>query len=238
MTADVLHWWWAQVAALDTPALPSLVGQQIGRSLGWGVLLATALAWVGRGWSPRLRWGAVALLALWCGVPGTLAPAFWLGLAFQAPSLCTVGLCVLYLQSSWAHAAGGDANSVGRSVTLGKTSVPRVPVVLACLGIALGWVLLADTLAWMPVTVYAWGFSPLSLAGLLLVLLLPWAWTGQSRTLTLVLAVSLVVGFAGWRLPTGNTWDAVLDPWLWVFLHGFVVRQWRTRWEKFNRTDT
>jgi hypothetical protein len=29
--------------------------------------------------------------------------------------------------------------------------------------------------------------------------------------------------FAATRLPTGNVWDAVLDPWLFLALHGMVV---------------
>jgi hypothetical protein len=34
--------------------------------------------------------------------------------------------------------------------------------------------------------------------------------------------------FGIWRLPTGNAWDAVLDPWLWLVLQGYLVRAaWR-----------
>jgi hypothetical protein len=31
--------------------------------------------------------------------------------------------------------------------------------------------------------------------------------------------------FAATRLPTGNLWDAVLDPWLWLALQGVLVRR-------------
>jgi len=34
-----------------------------------------------------------------------------------------------------------------------------------------------------------------------------------------LLPVALLL-FAGTRLPTGNVWDAVMDPLLWLFLHG------------------
>jgi hypothetical protein len=37
-------------------------------------------------------------------------------------------------------------------------------------------------------------------------------------------AVALMV-FVLWRLPTGNVWDAVLDPWLWVALHFYLGRR-------------
>ena len=239
MTPDALNWL-AQLAALDSPALPELASQQLWRSLGWGILLASLLAWVGRGWKPRLRWTAVAALALLSGVAGPISPVYWLGLAFQAPSISAVGLCVFFLQSCWAQPANylahvpgqpadGVSNGTGRPGTLGNPSAPVVPMVLACLGIALGWILLADTLAWTPVAVYAWGFSPLASAGVLLVLLAPWVWTGQNRALSLVLALGLAAGFVALRLPSGNAWDAVLDPWLWVFLHGYVVRPWWIR---------
>jgi len=235
MSVDAVNWL-AQIAALESPALPELASVELWRSLAWGVLLASLLAWVGRNWGLRLRWSAVAGLALWCGVPGALSPPYWLGLAFQAPSISTLGLCVLYLQFSWAQAAGGKGKRLAARAQLavaGRT----VPLVLAFFGVALGWLLLADTLAWTPVAVYAWGFSPLAAAVLLLVLLAPWAWTGHGGSLSLVLALGLTVGFLVLRLPTGNVWDAVLDPWLWVFLHGTLARTWWTRRNKrFNRT--
>jgi hypothetical protein len=31
------------------------------------------------------------------------------------------------------------------------------------------------------------------------------------------------------RWPTGNLWDAVLDPWLFVGLHGYVLVRYRKR---------
>jgi hypothetical protein len=37
--------------------------------------------------------------------------------------------------------------------------------------------------------------------------------------------------FAAWRLPTGNVWDAVLDPWLWIALNVYLGRRvLRTFW--------
>jgi len=27
------------------------------------------------------------------------------------------------------------------------------------------------------------------------------------------------------RLPTGNLWDALIDPWLWILAHWFVLSQ-------------
>jgi len=28
------------------------------------------------------------------------------------------------------------------------------------------------------------------------------------------------------RLPTGNVWDALLDPLLWIYLHVWLMRRW------------
>jgi hypothetical protein len=41
---------------------------------------------------------------------------------------------------------------------------------------------------------------------------------------------SLVVltAYALLRLPTGNVWDAVLDPFVWLALHVQLWRTWRT----------
>jgi hypothetical protein len=31
--------------------------------------------------------------------------------------------------------------------------------------------------------------------------------------------------FVSLRLPTGNLWDALLDPWLWLLLHAILLRR-------------
>jgi hypothetical protein len=31
------------------------------------------------------------------------------------------------------------------------------------------------------------------------------------------------------RLPTGNMWDAMLDPFLWIYLHVWLFRRWFSR---------
>ena len=42
-----------------------------------------------------------------------------------------------------------------------------------------------------------------------------------------------LLGFSATRLPTGNFWDAMLDPWLWLWsigrLLGFVYQRFRAR---------
>jgi hypothetical protein len=78
------------------------------------------------------------------------------------------------------------------------------------------------------VQLYAFGFSPAAVFLVMVVGLLPWVfgrYTARDRHLFasgLVLSAALV--FVVLRLPTGNVWDAVLDPWLWVALQVYLVR--------------
>ncbi len=217
--------WLAQLLATNAPALPSTLAMQIWLHLGWSVVLAcVGASLVGR-WAPgranRLdgrQWAVALVLALWTWMPGPYAPAYWLGLAFQAPSIATVLLCDALLRGRFfpsrsGHAITGEPN--------------RVALALAWAGVLAGWALLLDSFALLPVQLYAWGFSPAALGLVLIAALLPWVadprpnTSGSSRLW--VLPVALLV-FAMWRLPSGNVWDAVLDPCLWLVLHGVALR--------------
>ena len=103
--------------------------------------------------------------------------------------------------------------------------------VLLLLGVLLGWGLLLDTLAWFPVSIYAWGFGSMALALVLTMATLLWLLSG-SRTAALLLAVLAV--FVLTRAPTGNLWDALLDPLFWLalqfgWLFNVARRHWRSR---------
>jgi hypothetical protein len=98
----------------------------------------------------------------------------------------------------------------------------------------LGWLLMADMLAWLPLTasVYAWGFSPSAVVVLSVLAVLPWLVWGAKLVLPqpagmspLGLLVLVLTAFVFTRLPSGNVWDALLDPWLWVVLHGLVLKK-------------
>ena len=63
----------------------------------------------------------------------------------------------------------------------------------------------------------------------MLLALLPWVvqhkpMNVRSRPLWMVFAPCTVLVFVALRLPTGNLWDALLDPWLWGALHVFLIR--------------
>ena len=188
--------------------------------------------WAGRWCWPRLaagigRWlglsraaqlGLAAALGLWTCVPGPYAPGHWLGLAFQAPSISLVVLCAWSFYRSFAP-----------SPALRRQELPAERT-LALAGILLGWVLLLDTLAVLPVALYAWGFSPAIPALALLAVLLPWVLRKGTVAMApaVVLLVIAVLAYVVLRLPSGNAWDALLDPgcgWRCIM----AIRSWRAR---------
>jgi hypothetical protein len=223
--------WMVQLLATDTPVLPSSLALQVGLQLGWSVVLAwlglvaVARWWPGKpGARARRPWAVAGLLALWTWLPGPVSPAYWLGLAFQVPSAVTVLLCAGLL---WDQCARARKAATLLDATASVAADGRI-LALAAMGVVLGWALLLDSFAVLPVQLYAWGFSPAAPGLALLVALLPWvlgrglapvrdfrAWVAPAALLVLVV----------WRLPTGNVWDALLDPWLWLALHAVVIRR-------------
>lgn len=213
---------WGKLLQVQTAALPSAWGTAVWLRLGWALVLAalvaTLLAWWGqsrgctdttvRAWSR----GLVAVVLLWCAVPGEASPPFWLGLAFQAPSLSLglLGTLVLVQRCAppgpWAQ---GAADVLAQMQSW------------AWLAVVLGWVLLLDTFAIWPVALYPLGFGVAAWVALLAVVGLPWAWrAGAWRSHAAAGGwVLVLLGFALLRLPSGNVWDAVLDPWLWGVAH-------------------
>ncbi len=186
--------------------------------LGWGLVLAAlALAWLrGRGQASAgwQRWLPLVLL-LWCLLPGAWSPAYWLGLALRAPSGLLLLLCGWSLWRQLRPQVGeGDSFSI----------LQPASAVL----VVLGWILLFDTLALAgPVSLYAQGYAPLTFGVLALAGLLPallWGQLGLSAMWLGALLLHLVL-----RLPTGNVWDAVLDPGLWLWLQLAWLQRWRQR---------
>lgn len=198
---------------MSAPALPSLWLMQLWLPLGWAVVLAALVVLVS---TPLTRhrgvvWGLPLLVALWTLLPGEVSPAYWLGLAFQAPSAMLVLLCAWW---------GGCAL---RGVpVMARPGTPVIALVLAAL--VLGWLLLLDTLAQLPVALYGLGFDAPALVVVALVSLLPLLQAGAATRVSTWLAPLAVLLFVLLRLPTGNVWDAVLDPWLWLGLHGYLLR--------------
>lgn len=219
--------------ATNAPALPVHWLMHLGLHLAWSVVLAYGGIWV-VGWffgrygnrlgsqkPQRHAWQtrAAIVLGVCAWLPGPWSPAYWLGLAFQMPSMVTVLLCGVLLYRTFTRQVLTEA--VVRS---SRNSLRA----LTLMGVVLGWALLLDTFALLPMQLYAWGFSPAAVAVVLLVSLLPWALSvrGPLDALAWIAPVAVLL-FVVLRLPTGNVWDAVLDPWLWLVLQVGVVRRLR-----------
>lgn len=196
--------------------------------VGWASVLGASAFWAGGRLRPVYRLGLSLFVALWALWPGSASPTYWLGLAFQTPSLMTVLLCWLGLiLRAWRKPAKRISRSGAQTLTL------KIAMVL---GITLGWVLLLDTLAWLPVSVYSWGFSAAACAAVAGLAVIIWAFgtgftpwnTRHNVSFFLVLGVTAL--FVLTRLPTGNVWDALLDPWLWLVLQVLAIRVGLQRW--------
>ncbi|WP_426209430.1 hypothetical protein [Massilia sp. TWP1-3-3] len=192
--------------------LPDLGLQFIYARLAWGIVLAALFVAL---WPRRfaLSSRAVALLTLVMvalqAMPGAASPAYWLGLAFQWPSAMLVGLCVatLYLN--------------------GKPGSRVMPDKLAMLIAASGIVLYLDAFGLISIGFFYWGFGP-NTAPMLGLLLAVGSAVALARGKLMPPAFALLVammGFSILRLPTGNIWDALIDPLLWGWALVSLARQ-------------
>ena len=209
----------------QAPLLPQAWATRLAMQLGWAMLLALMGAALARR-AGRVRRCALALaLGASCALPGPWSPAHWLGLACYVPSLSTL------LLGAWG---------------LWRLLRPDMPIAaqqpaapdgmewyMLLAGSALGYALLADSFALWPQALYGWGFSPALLAFLLLATAVPWVARGYvaaAHTIGLWVAPMALLLFVLTRLPTGNVWDALLDPWLWLVLQGLMLRRLYRRW--------
>jgi len=195
----------------QAPALPSPGMVRLYLVLSWALVLAALGLWLLQRWMPQgkpvWRWSVPVGLALWAAWPGALSPTYWLGLALQAPSLLSAVLCGLFLLRQLKPAVLPAERC-------------EAPWYFGTFGIVLGWLLLLDTFAVWPGSLYALGFSPIVVAVVALVAGLPWLLAGprqSARNISLLLVGVLLLQVL-LRLPTGNLWDALIDPCLWVAL--------------------
>ncbi|MDN4039147.1 hypothetical protein [Massilia sp. YIM B02443] len=180
--------------------LPDLALQIVYARLGWAVVATTIVCALWRG--PALTrpllvaimGGALVAMAL----PGQLSPAWWLGLAFQYPSGLLVGCCALRLFERW--------HGIRRSRAM--------PHTLAGVLVVCGTLLYLDTFGLLARGFYYAGFwpvlAPLAAAlGAAACALAVVRGHARSPAAAMLGAIAL---FSLLRLPTGNLWDAMLDP--------------------------
>lgn len=204
-------------------SLPELEWQILYGRFAWAIVLA---AMVAAAWPRSKRMPAAATAFLVIGavslvmLPGEASFAYWLGLAVQWPSGLLVGLSVGRLYLSWK----------------GEREQPFMPSALAIPVALAGVVLYLDAVGLVALGIYYVGFGPVGapLAALLLALASAAAAVlGRMRLPALALLLATTI-FTVMRLPTGNLWDALLDPMLWawslVSLVSLAADGWR-RWQ-------
>lgn len=177
--------------------------------LSWAVVVsAVALRWTYR-FKPTV-WPA-AVVAVILLLPRTDVLSGYLALAFQTPSLVLV---------AWALWCWIDVLQL-------REPVSTTPTPVAGVGVLLGWALVLDTLnywpSWFNPQLYALGFES---AGLwwVLVLMAVVLLCAQVPKRWVLSAVVVLTVYVWLRLPSGNVWDAVLDPFVWLALHAQLWR--------------
>jgi hypothetical protein len=185
-------------------SLPDLATQILYGRLGWAIVMATVLCALWRRSAPMSRVALAAILAgslATMALPGELSPAWWLGLAFQYPSGLLVGCCLLRLAERW--------NGVRRSQVM--------PQALAGTLAVAGALLYLDAVGFLARGFYYAGFGPVATPALAVIGAIACVAAilrGHARGPASSLLGAIVL-FSLLRLPTGNLWDALLDPLLW-----------------------
>jgi hypothetical protein len=225
------QWPWEASASI-TPSLSML---SVGMHLGWALTLgagAVFLLRTAKVTNVTSRRIVALLIVLLCLLPNEWSPSWWLGLAFQTPSLTLQGLCGLYL---YQHLKIQPATTIPLPESTTTTGEAPWPLSLLLVAIISGWVLALDTFALFDIALYAIGFTPYAvLAALFFACLLQLisARSGHAqntrhyRELAAIVLIAMLVHLL-LRLPTGNMWDALLDPWLWVIAHVVAVSRLR-----------
>jgi hypothetical protein len=181
--------------------LPDLANQIVYGRIGWAIVAATVACALWRGQAPLARTGVAAILAgalALMALPGNLSPAWYLGLAFQYPSGLLVGCCLVRLTERW--------NGTHRNAAM----PPSLAGVLA----VAGTLLYLDAVGFLTSGYYYAGFGGV-LAPLVAVILAGGCALAIARHHargTAAAVLGAVVLFSVLRLPSGNLWDALLDP--------------------------
>jgi len=199
--------------------LPDLASQIVYGRIGWAIVAATVVCALWRGAAPLSRprlaaimAGAMALMAL----PGNLSPVWYLGLAFQYPSGLLVGCCLVRLAERWS----------------GNRRSGAMPPSLAGVLAVAGTMLYLDAVGFLTSGYYYAGFGGMLapvvaviMAGACVLAIVRGHARGTSAAVLCAVALFSVL-----RLPSGNLWDALLDPLLfgWAIVTLLVVALRRT----------
>jgi hypothetical protein len=184
-------------------SLPELGDQMVWARLAWGVVAGALLLSLLplHGMKQRAAIALLAFVAMW--LPGSASPAWWLGLAFQQPSALFAALCGM---SVWKRFAA-------------RPDQQTLPLALAAALLAGGLLLYADAVGALALGLYPGGFdAPQAPVAGVVLSVLALAVILRGRQHAAAWAVLLALTFhAVTHLPTGNLFDALLDPLLWLW---------------------
>jgi hypothetical protein len=202
-------------------SLPDLALQIVYGRLAWGLVAAAMLLAALPTMLPRLlptvspaltrRSQATivaAVLALML-LPGAASPAYWLILVFQYPSGILLGCSLVSLYARWQDQPVSFALPSGLALPL---AVAGLVLYLDAFGVlALGWYY--DGFSAVAAPLLACAAAAVCVAAIVL---------GRTTGTVAALLVGTLL-FSLLRLPTGNLWDALLDPLVWAWALGSVV---------------
>jgi hypothetical protein len=151
----------------------------------------------------------VTASVIWMSLPGAASPAYWLTLVFQYPSGLLAGFSAVSLVARWQ----------GRAARFAMPAAFALPLVFA------GLVLYLDAFGMLALGLYAGGFGA-GFAPLLACVAAGASAFAIVRGRATDAAAAVLIGVLPYsllRLPSGNLWDALLDPLLWSWALGSVV---------------
>jgi hypothetical protein len=208
--------------------LPDLASQIVYGRIGWAIVAATVVCALWRGAVPLARTGVAVILAgalALMALPGNLSPAWYLGLAFQYPSGLLVGCCLVRLTERWNGA---------------RRSAAMPPSLAGVLAVA-GTLLYLDAIGFLTSGYYYAGFGGI-LAPVVAVILAgacALAIVRHHARGAAAAVLGAVVLFSVLRLPSGNLWDALLDPLLFGWaIAALLVGALRRRRRRVTDRDT
>jgi hypothetical protein len=189
--------------------LPDLALQIAYGRVAWALVLVALLLACAPGLTRRHGRAVAAGFVVLCALPGEWSPAWWLTLAFQYPSGLLVGFSLVSLERR----------------RQGSARVFVLPTTLALSLAVAGVALYLDTFGVLALGLYHGGFGAAGAPLLGFAAIAAWAfaiWRGHALQPALALLTGLLL-YALLRLPTGNLWDALLDPLLWMWALGSAI---------------
>jgi hypothetical protein len=209
-------------------SLPDLALQIIYGRLAWALVAAAVLLALLPRFMPgrfptvgrRLIATVVGVMVALMALPGAASPAYSLILVFQYPSGLMLGCCVVSLVARWQ----------GREVRFALR--PGLALALT----AAGLVLYLDAFGVLSLGLYYGGFGPVAapvLACLGAAVCAVAIVRGQAPGSASALLIGVML-FSLLRLPSGNLWDALLDPLLWAWALGSAIAA-AVRWNALRK---